>query len=311
MERAIVTGGAGFIGSHLVDRLVDSGCEVLVIDDLSTGRLQRLADARSRGKVGFHQLDLRAPELIEVACRFRPQTIFHLAAHADVRKSTADPMHDASVNVLGTLNVLMAARDAAAERVVFTSTGGALYGETDKLPTRERVTKRPESPYGISKKVVEDYFRYFRTAYGLDYAILALANVYGPRQDPYGEAGVVAIFARAMLDRRRPVIFGDGTQTRDYVYVVDVVDGLVRSAARGGGGLYNIGTGRETSVTDLYAALAVITGFDQPPEYVEAKPGDLARSCLDASAAARHLGWEPFTSLDEGLALTAGWFRAN
>ena len=308
--RAIVTGGAGFIGSHLVERLVDEGTETLVVDDLSTGRLERLADARRSGGVQIHQLDVRAPELIEAAKRFKPEVVFHLAAHAQVRPSVDDPVHDASVNVLGTVNVLQAAVLAGVRRVAFASTGGALYGDVQK-PATERTPRKPESPYGISKKIVEDYFRWFADTYGLEYVMLAPANVYGPGQDPFGEAGVVAIFSRSMLDGRRPVIYGDGSNTRDYVYVEDVVDAFVRAGNLGGNRLLNIGTQKETSTREIYDLLARITGYRGEPRMEAPKQGDLARSCLDATAARKHLGWEPFTPLGTGLRRTVEWFRAR
>ena len=308
-SRALVTGGAGFIGSHLVDRLVDEGWEVLVIDDLSTGHLDRLTEARRTQRVDFHQLDVRAPELSTVATRFRPRTIFHLAAQSAVRPSVEDPQHDASVNILGTINLLQAARPAGAERVVFASSGGAIYGDGVRLPAKERYARRPGSPYGVSKKVVEDYFGFFRQAYGIDYLLLALANVYGPRQDPFGEGGVVAIFCRAMLDGRRPAIFGDGTQTRDYVYVEDVVDAFLRGAERGRGRLLNIGTGSETTVLQLYEQLSALTGYRGSPSFEDPRPGDLYRSVVDPSAAERALSWRPWTPLEEGLARTVEWFR--
>ncbi|MDP8959496.1 MAG: GDP-mannose 4,6-dehydratase [Actinomycetota bacterium] len=310
-RRALVTGGAGFIGSHLVDRLVDERWEVLVVDDLSKGRLDNLAQARRTGRMDFHQLDLRARELETVAGRFGPQVMFHLAAQSAVRPSVDDPQFDASVNILGTINLLQAGRAGGVERVVFASSGGAIYGEGVPLPARESYPKQPSSPYGISKKVVEDYFRFFGEEYGIDYVLLGLANVFGPRQDPLGEGGVVAIFSRAMLDGRRPVIFGDGSQTRDYVYVQDVVDAFLRAAHRGGGRLFNIGTGWETSVLELYRLLGELTGYDGSPEFAERKPGDVQRSVVDASAARQHLGWEPWTSLEKGLAETVHWFREN
>ena len=307
--RAVVTGGAGFIGSALVDRLVDDGGHVLVVDDLSTGKLDNLREARGRHSVTFHQMDIQAPDLIEIVGRFEPQVVFHLAAQASVPNSVADPVFDAAVNVLGTVNVLVAARDSGAERVVFTSSGGAIYGEPDKIPANEKTARRPDSPYGVSKLVAEDYFRYFESAFGLDYCLCALANVYGPRQDSSGEGGVVAIFTEMMLKRQAPTIFGDGTQTRDFVYVEDVVDALVRGAEIGGGVFLNIGTGRETSVLELYKALAELAGFERDPRFGPPRPGDILRSAVDASAAKKHLGWEPWTSLTEGLARTLLSFR--
>lgn len=309
--RAIVTGGAGFIGSHLVDRVVDEGWEVLVVDDLLKGDFSRLAEARARGTVKFHQLDIRSSDLIQAVEKYRPDTIFHLAAQASVSASVADPVFDADVNVLGTLRVLEAARASGCDRIVFTSTGGAVYGSNVKLPAKETYAKKPDSPYGVSKKVVEDYFRLYKSLYGIDYVIIGPSNVYGPRQDPYGEAGVVAIFSRAMLDGRRPTIFGDGTQTRDYVFVDDVVDAVYRAAQIGGARFLNVGTGLETSVNDLYRDIAEAAGFDGPPVYEAPRPGDVMRSVLDTAAARKTLDWEPFTPLAEGVRLTVDWFRKN
>ncbi len=311
ITRAIVTGGAGFIGANLVDRLVDDGVQVLVVDDLSAGRLDRLADARARGHVQIHQMDIRAPELGEAFHRFEPQTVFHLAAQAEVRKSVEDPVHDASVNVLGTVNVLGAASASGAERVVFASSGGATYGEVDVVPTPESVTRRPQSPYGVSKLVADDYLRYFADANGLDFVSLGFANVYGPRQDPHGEAGVVAIFSNKLLAGERPTIFGDGSARRDYVYVEDVADACVRAAEIGGGLYLNIGTGDETSVSALLEMMQAAAGTAIEPIYADPKPGDIARSCLDAAAAKEHLGWEAWTPLVEGIASTVDWFRSQ
>lgn len=309
--RAVVTGGAGFIGSHLVTRLVDDGAEVLVIDDLSSGRLERLAEARAAGGVHFHQMDIRAAEIGEVVSQFQPEVLFHHAAQIDVRHSVADPVHDASVNVVGTVNVLQAAADAGAERVIFASSGGATFGDVDVFPTPETVPRRPESPYGVSKKIADDYLRYFKSAANLDFVSLGYSNVYGPRQDPHGEAGVVAIFTMKLLSGETPTIFGDGGQLRDYVYVEDVADACIRAAEIGGGLYLNIGTGRETSVLELFEMLKKAVGVDVEPEFASAKPGDIARSLLDASAAKEHLGWEAWTSLEDGLAETVAWFRAK
>ncbi|MFQ5966371.1 MAG: NAD-dependent epimerase/dehydratase family protein [Acidimicrobiia bacterium] len=307
--KAIVTGGAGFIGSNLVDRLVDDGFSVLVIDDLSTGHMSHLANARRHGGLSFHQLDIRSQKIWTVFERFEPEVVFHLAAQAGVRPSVEDPLYDADVNVLGTLNVLEGARRSGASRVVFASSGGAIYGDGGKLPAQEGYAQHPDSPYGISKRAVADYFRFYKSSYDISFVLLALANVYGPRQDPYGEAGVVAIFSRAMLDGRRPSIFGDGTQTRDYVFIDDVVDAFARAMNLGDGLLFNIGTGVETSVVDLYDLVARHCKFSQPPMYDEPKPGDLQRSVVDPSRAARHLGWKAWTTLDDGIRQTVDWFR--
>jgi UDP-glucose 4-epimerase len=310
-RKAIVTGGAGFVGSHLVDLLIDRGWDLMVVDDLSSGRLDHIAAARRRGKVSVLVMDIRAPELRAAAERFGPEVVFHLAAQSKVRPSVEDPVHDASVNVLGTVNALLAAAGAGARRVVFASSGGAIYGDTARLPATERTAKRPASPYGITKKIVEDYFRWFQETYGLTYVLLGPANIYGPRQDPSLEGGVVAIFARAMLDGRRPTIFGDGTQSRDFVYVEDVVDAFLRAADSRGGMLLNIGSGRETTVLRLYDALARLTGFSLPPEFVAPKAGDIQRSVLDPSRAGAVLGWEAWTPLEEGLRRTVAWYRGR
>ncbi len=311
LTKAVVTGGAGFIGANLVDRLVDEGTEVLVIDDLSSGMLSRLAPARERGHIHFHQMDVRASELRDVIIGFTPQIIFHLAAQIDVRASVVDPAFDADVNILGTINLLQAARDAAVERVVYASSGGATFGDTEHIPTRESEPRHPDSPYGVSKKVVDDYLAYYRRAHGVDYLSLGFSNVYGPGQDPHGEAGVVAIFAGNLLSGRVSTIYGDGKQTRDYVFVEDVTDALWRAALQGGGRYLNIGTGVETTVVDLYERMAAVAETEIEPRYAAPRPGEQQRSCLDPSEAARDLGWEPWTSLDDGLVSTIAWFRAN
>ena len=308
-RKAVVTGGAGFIGSQLVDLLVDREWEVLVLDDLSSGSMDNVAAARKRGPVSVLVTGVNAPELPDVVGRFGPEVVFHLAAQSKVRPSVEDPRHDAEVNVLGTINVLDAARRGGVRKVCFASSGGAIYGGGAKLPAKETSDKAPESPYGISKKVVEDYFRWYRSLYGLEYTLCALANVYGPRQDPGLEGGVTAIFSLALLEGRRPTIFGDGRQTRDFVYVEDVCDAFLRAADAGDGELINIGTGLEVSVLELYDAVADVTGFDDRPIFGDPKPGDVQRSVVDASKAKRVLGWEAWTPLREGLAKTVQWYR--
>ena len=284
---------------------------MLVIDDLSTGRLDRLAGAIRLGPVTVHQMDIRGEELSEAAAKFEPEVVFHLAAAASVRASVDDPLHDASVNVLGTVNVLLAARDGGARKVVFVSSGGAMYGQAEKLPATERTARKPQSPYGVSKKVVEDYFRLFKESFGLDYLILAPSNIYGPRQDPHGEAGVVSIFGDAMLSGKRPHIFGDGQATRDYLFVEDTVDACIKAAHKGSGRLFNIGTGVETSVLELFEVIASEVGFKRPPEMVAPRAGNVERSALDASMAKKHLDWEPFTPLDDGIRSTVEWLRSR
>jgi UDP-glucose 4-epimerase len=302
--RTLVTGGAGFIGSTLVDRLLVEGHEVDVIDDLSTGSLSNLADARgSAGRaLTIHQVDITAPAVIELMARRRPELVFHLAAQADVRVSVARPAFDAETNIIGSLNVLEGARRAETERVVFAASGGTLYGEpsAEDLPVRESHPHQPLSPYGVSKKAVLDYLVAYRELHALEFSALALANVYGPRQDPHGEAGVVAIFAQRLLAAEPVTVFGDGDQTRDFVFVDDVVDAFVRAASRGGGLICNVGTGQETSVNQLYRTMAEQAGVDAAPVLAPLRPGELLRSSLDIERAAIQLGWRPWTSLADG-----------
>ncbi len=308
--KAFITGGAGFIGSTLADRLLADGWSVDVADDLSSGSLANLADARSVGdrRFSFHRIDIRNAAITELIESRKPDVVFHLAAQADVRVSVAKPQFDAEVNLIGALNVFQGALGAKVKKVVFASSGGTIYGTPTQIPTPETHPQRPESPYGVAKKAGGDYLHYYHQIHGLDYAATAFSNVYGPRQDPHGEAGVVAIFTGLFLERRRPTIFGTGDQTRDFVYVDDVVDALARAADRGEG-IINIGTGDETSVNDLYASMSRATGYNDPPNYAAARAGELDRSALAIDRAATELGWKPFTSLDEGVSRTIEWFR--
>jgi len=311
--KTLVTGGAGFIGSTLVDRLLAEGHQVDVIDDLSSGSLSNLAGARAEAgnSLSFHKLDIRAPEVVDLIVRRKPEVVFHLAAQADVRVSVARPAFDTEVNVLGSVNVIEGARAAGASKVVFASSGGTIYGDPAPadLPVRESHSQEPLSPYGVAKKVVTDYLRAYRALHELEYTSLALANVYGPRQDPHGEAGVVAIFAERLLAGQRCTIFGDGAQTRDFVFVDDVVDAFVRAIERGGGLLFNIGTGVETSVNELHAAMAGAVGAPPTADYAPARPGELLRSALDPSRAGIHLDWKPWTTLDDGASAVLRWCR--
>jgi UDP-glucose 4-epimerase len=300
----MVTGGAGFIGSNLVDRLLAEGHEVDVVDDFSTGSLSNLAEARhSAGRaLTIHHIDITAPAVVELMARRRPALVFHLAAQADVRVSVARPAFDATVNIIGSLHILEGARQAEAERVVFAASGGTLYGEPspEELPVRESHPHQPLSPYGVSKKSVIDYLVAYRALHRLEFCALALANVYGPRQDPHGEAGVVAIFAERILRGEDVTVFGDGKQTRDFVFVDDVVDAFVRASTRGGGLVCNIGTGNETSVNDLLATMAAQAGVKAKPVFAPLRPGELLRSCLDIERASIQLGWQPWTDLADG-----------
>jgi UDP-glucose 4-epimerase len=309
--QALVTGGAGFIGSTLVDRLLAEDWRVDVVDDLSTGSLANLAAARAERvrRFSFHRIDIASPAIVELVAHRKPDVIFHLAAQADVRVSVARPVFDATVNILGSLNVLEGAVAAGTRKVVFASSGGTIYGTPDDIPTTEAHPQRPESPYGVAKKAVGDYLHAYRVTRGLEYTALALANVYGPRQDPHGEAGVVAIFAGLLLEKRRGTIYGDGEQTRDFVYVDDVVDAFVRAADRADGLLVNIGTGVETTVNELYELMARLTGAKDAPLRAPARTGEVLRSALDPGRAEIQLGWRPWTTLEEGVARTIDYFK--
>ena len=311
--KALVTGGAGFIGSTLVDRLVAECHHVDVVDNLSTGSLANLADARAQAdhRLSFHRIDIRDSAVVEIVQRRQPEVVFHLAAQADVRVSVQRPTFDAEVNVLGSINILEGARLAGSRKIVFASSGGTIYGEPEELPVRESHPQRPLSPYGAAKKAVADYLGVYRELHGLEFTALALANVYGPRQDPFGEAGVVSIFAGKLLAGEQCTIFGDGEQTRDFVYVDDVVDAFSRAATKGSGLLMNIGTGKETSVNVLYGTMAANAGVVANAISAPARSGELARSSLDPGRAAIHLGWKPWTELDEGTSAVLKWMAKS
>ena len=304
-RRALVTGGAGFIGSHVADALLARGDEVVVVDALSTGKRERVPDAAS-----FEQLDIRdGAALRRLVDGFRPQAVFHLAAQADVRVSVDDPGYDADVNVRGTVEVLRAAREVEA-RVVFSSTGGALYGETERIPSPEDTACRPMSPYGTAKLCAEQYLELENRLYGTRHVILRYGNVYGPRQDPHGEAGVVAIFFGRLLEGGTPLIFGDGRQTRDYVYVGDVVAANLAAAGYGGGvTAFNIGTGTETDVVQLLSISQEAAATSVAPEHRPPRLGELQRSCLDCGLAERELGWRPQVDIEQGLEQTLASLR--
>lgn len=321
--RVLVTGAAGFIGSHLVDALLAEGDEVIAADNLSSGALANLSTARrsGTGKFSFHRVDVTSGAVADLVGRQQPEVICHLAAQVDVRKSVADPIFDAQVNLIGTLNVLHAAAAAGTRKVVFTSSGGCIYGEPDesRLPVSEEQVfwpeAMPESPYGVSKKIAFDYLRYYKAIEGLDYTALALSNVYGPRQEPASEVGlegqVVAIFCRRMLANRPTTIYGDGSQTRDFVYVDDVVSGFLASRTNGSGELINIGSNEELSVNDLHARLVELTGTSFEAVNAPARPGELQRIFVDNSKAREVLGWRPTVELDEGLKQTVAWFKTK
>ena len=305
--RALVTGGAGFIGSHVVDAFLARGDDVLVIDDLSSGRRENLA-----GGVELEVASITDDDAVAAVFeRFKPQLVLHLAAQIDVRRSVSDPLFDLDVNVGGTVRLLEAARNHDVERFVFTSTGGAIYGEGEgrELPLDEDAERRPDAQYGQSKLAAEGYLGLYQRLYGLDTVALRLGNVYGPRQDPHGEAGVVAIFSRALLAGERPRVFGDGKQTRDYVYVADVASAFVAAVESSAGGAFNIGTGAETDVLELGRGIAQAAGAQFEPELAPARLGEVQRISIDSSRAATELGWRAEHELDRGLALTVDSFR--
>jgi UDP-glucose 4-epimerase len=304
--RTLVTGGAGFIGSTLVDALLARGDQVVVVDDLSTGRESNL-EAAQRNGAELVRADIREAERLEqIVADARPETIFHFAAQIDVRRSVGEPGWDAGINVVGTANLLEAARKAGAARFVNTSTGGAIYGDVDTIPTPEGTRPAPMAGYGTSKFCAEQYCNLYERLHGLRTVTLRYGNVYGPRQDPLGEAGVIAIFCGRLMDGGRPTIFGDGSQTRDYVYVGDVVEANLAAADRpAAGGEINIGTGRETSVLDLVRILQQEGDRDDfEPELVPGRIGEIERSCLDVTRARDELGWTARTSLAEGMRAT-------
>jgi UDP-glucose 4-epimerase len=301
-----ITGGAGFIGSHLADAFLAAGWRTLVIDDLSSGRRENVPAGAE-----LHALDIRSPAAAELVRTSGATLLVHQAAQMDVRRSVADPAFDAEVNVVGTLNLLEAARRGQVQQVLFASTGGAIYGESERLPNREDDPAWPLSPYGVAKLAVERYLYVYHASYGLDAACLRYANVYGERQSPKGEAGVVAIFLAKLLAGETPTINGDGLQTRDYLHVSDVVQANLAAVGKKGYLVYNVGTGRETSVVELYAVLREAVGSPTMAEHGPAKPGEQRRSSVDASKARRELGLAEPLGLAEGLARTARWFRAR
>ena len=310
--RTVVTGGAGFIGSHLVDLLISKGHEVVVIDNLSRGQLSNLSKARETGKLTFVEADLLDIDFNEFLGQHTPEVIFHLAAQIDVRASVTDPLHDAETNILATIRIADAARQHGVRKVVFTSSGGSIYGEPDSFPVSEDVPVDPHSPYAASKVSGEIYLNTYRHLYGLDCSHIAPANVYGPRQDPFGEAGVVAIFAQHLLSGAPTRVFGGGDNTRDYVYVGDVVRAFYLASGEIGGGMrFNIGTSVETSDRQLHTLVAEAAGSQDDPEFAPARLGDVPRSALSYARAKEVLGWEPEVDIKQGVANTVEYFRNN
>jgi UDP-glucose 4-epimerase len=300
--KVLVTGGAGFIGSHVVDSLIEKGFQVVVVDDLSTGK-ERNINPLSK----FYKLDLRSQALREVFEREKPDYVSHQAAQVDVIHSSTDPLYDAEVNILGSINLIECAKRYRVKKLIYASTGGALYGEPLYLPCDENHPIRPVSQYGVSKHTVEHYLYLYRENYGLDYTILRYPNVYGPRQDPYGEAGVVAIFARQMLEGEQVIINGNGEQERDFLYVDDCIKANLLAMEKGSGEVYNLGWGIGTSINRLFEMMREITGYDKEPIYGPRRVGEVFKIYLDASKARRELGWQPQVRLEEGLKKTIAY----
>ncbi len=301
--KILVTGGAGFIGSHVADALLAEGHEVHIMDDMSGGQSENIP-----AQATFHQMDICSTDVHALFAREQYDVLYHLAAQMDVRKSVADPMFDAGVNVVGFLNLMEAGRQNGLKKVVFSSTGGAIYGEPDYVPQDEAHTERPLSPYGITKLVTEKYLYFYEQSYGIQYVALRYANVYGPRQNPHGEAGVVAIFTKRMLQGGQPFINGDGLQTRDYVYVGDVVRANTAALQLTESGVFNIGTGVETDVVTLFRILNQHTNANVEEVHAEGQPGEQRRSVLSYDHAHQKLGWEPTVAIEDGLAKTVNWF---
>ena len=305
--RILVTGGCGFIGSHLVDELIKQGHRVVVVDNLSTGKKENL-----NHKARFYQIDIQDPEISQIFQKEKPEVVFHFAAQIDVRKSVEDPMSDAKINILGSLNLIQDFIQVSGhKKFIFASSGGAIYGDTNVIPTPEGHLENPESPYGITKLTVEKYLWFYKKAYGLDYLSLRLANVYGPCQNSKGEAGVVAIFADKMLSGSQPIINGSGCQTRDFVYVKDVVESALLAMKKEKSGIYNIGTAKETSINEIFRKIKELTGSNCQEIHGPEKPGEQKRSCLDYSKAKKELNWQPKYNLEEGLKETVKWFKEH
>lgn len=302
--KILVTGGAGFIGSHIVDAYVHEGHEVHVVDDLSSGTKKNV-----HPKARFHKLDIRNKSMEKLFKKERFDVVNHHAAQMDVRKSVADPSYDASINVLGGLNVFENARKYAVKKIIFASTGGAIYGEQDSFPADENHPLRPLSPYGITKLTTEKYLYYYKTVHGLNSVILRYANIYGPRQNPHGEAGVVAIFADKMMEGKQPLINGDGKQTRDYTFVGDVVRANLLALKFEGSEIFNVGTGKENDVNTLFRKLKAILNPSCPEQHGPAKEGEQRRSVISYQKINKALGWTPTISLDEGIAQTSKYFK--
>ncbi len=302
-KKALVVGGAGFIGSHVVDALIKKRIKVYVVDDLSSGKRTNL-----NPNAKFYKMSITSPNFPKLVRRLKPDVIFHFAAQIDVRKSVADPLYDARINIMGSLNLITSANRAGVKKIIFASSGGAMYPDRLKPPYKETIQPEPISPYAIAKRAVELYLDFANLEYGISTVSLRFANVYGPRQDSSGEAGVIAIFSEKMLTGKQPVIFGNGKQTRDYVYVGDVVRACLAAMNRNVSGRFNIGTGRQTDLITLFKKLKKITGSNAVQKHKPARPGEVTRSALHCGLAEKKLGWRPRVKLDDGLRMTVEWF---
>ncbi len=303
MKTCVVTGGAGFIGSHIADELLKKGYRVAVIDNLSTGKRSNV-----NPRAVFFKLDVQSPQVGKVFAKFKPRFVFHFAAQIDVRKSVADPLEDAKTNIIGSLNILEHCRRQRVKKIVFASSGGTIYGDASVVPTKETYPGNPMSPYGIAKYAVEHYLWYYWNVFHLPSVSLRLANIYGPRQNSKGEAGVVAIFTDAMLAKKQPVISGTGKQTRDFVFVTDVVKAAMKAVASKRIGVYNVGTAKETDINEIFSLLKRLTKSRAKKVYGEAKKGEQVRSCLSYGKIRKEMGWKPSHALEKGLQETVEWF---
>ncbi len=302
--KILVTGGAGFIGSHFTDELIKQNHDVVVVDNLSTGKKENI-----NPEAKFYQLGILDSKLSEVFEKEKPEVVFHLAAQIDVRKSVENPVSGAKTNILGSLNVLENCKKFGIKKVIFISTGGAIYGEAGTIPTPETYPAFPVSPYGVAKLTIEKYLNYYYQVFNLNYTVLRLANVYGPRQNPLGEAGVVAIFCNKLLNNEQPIIYGTGEQTRDYVFVKDVIRAGISALEKDKIGIFNVGTSQETSVKELFSLLERASSKNIEPIFKPERPGEQQRSCLNYSKIKKELGWEPEYDIEKGLSETIKWFR--
>ena len=304
MSKITVTGGAGFIASHLTDKLIEKGHDVVIIDNLSTGKKENL-----NLKAKFYEADICDSKIAQIFQEEEPEIVFHFAAQIDIRKSVKNPIGDAKINILGSLNLLENCREVGVKKFIFASTGGAIYGDTNIIPTPETHPENPESPYGICKLTIEKYLHFYQKTYGLDSTILRLANIYGPRQNSKGEAGVIAIFCDKMLKNKKVMINGNGKQTRDFAYVNDIVEAAILVTKSEKSGIYNIGTGKETNINEIFRKLKELTISSCKEIHGPVKSGEQKRSCLDYFKAKKELNWQPTCNLDEGLEKTVDWFK--